>query len=288
MARPGLLAALLPTALVIGSVGCGRTPFDGLERDFLEEADLDLDEDPVSQGCRKVDYLFVIDNSASMADNQLKLVESFGVFIEGVQRSQATLESVHVGVVTTDAYVASPPECHALGGLVSRTEGHNSSDAECGPYAEGHNYMTERDDLATTFPCAAQVGTSGNNQEYPLEALTSAVTKFQGEGECNEGFIRDDALLVVVVVTDEDDPGLLDHRYDKLVDAKGGRSDNVVVVSLVNEPGTDCSLQGHAKVATNLVEFAGYFEHSFVHPVCGDYAEAFERAIGVVEAACWD
>lgn len=275
--------ALLPVLLALG--GCGRSPVDWL--DLADELELEPD-DPVAGGCRKVDFLFVIDDSASMADNQRRLVESFDVFIAGVMRSEEALGSVHVGVVTTDVYVPGPPECRALGGLVTQTGGYNSSETQCGPYAEGHNYMTEQDDLYETFPCAAQVGTTGNTLEHPLEALTSAVTKMQGPGECNEGFIRDDALLVAVIVTDEDDPGPVAHRYEKLVDAKGGHEDNVVLVGLINEPDTECQLGGHASIGLWIDELIGMFSHGTVAPVCGDYSQAFMQAVEVVEAACQD
>lgn len=281
------LALLIAAVGLLGSASaCGRTPFDPRALEPLEE--LLPEDDPVSEGCRKVDYLFVIDNSASMADNQQKLIDSFDGFISAVQQTQEGLDSVHVGVVTTDVYAANSEPCAALGGLVTQTAGYNSSEAQCGPYAEGYNFMTEADDLATAFPCAAQVGTTGSTSEAPLEALTSAATKMHGEGECNEGFMRDDALLVVVIVTDEDDPGFASSRYEKLVDAKGGRSDNVVVVALVNEPGTDCRLSGHATESTEITAFAQMFLHSFIAPVCGDYSEAFAGATAVVQAACWD
>lgn len=276
---------MLAGSLLLLSAGCGRTPVPWL--DLSDEIDLERD-DPVAGGCQNIDYLFVIDNSASMGDNQRKLVESFDVFIDGVERSQNDLRSVHVGVVTTDSYAAGEPECHALGGLVTATAGHNSSEAQCGPYAEGHNYMTERDDLHQAFPCAAQVGTTGSTTEMPLEALTSAVAKMQGPGECNEGFIREDALLVAVIVTDEDDPGPIEHRYERLLDAKGGREDNIVMLGLINEPSTSCRLNGHAREGLFIAELVSWFSHGFVAPVCGDYSEAFTRAVQVVDAACRD
>lgn len=286
--------ARLPTTVLLGllAAGCGRSPVIVLDDGLLDDIDLD-EEDPVMGGCRKVDYLFVIDNSASMLVYQRQLVESFSIFIEGVQQTQASLESVHLGVVTTDTYsgnIDNPDSsCLALGGLITATEGHNSSEAQCGPYAEGHGYMTERDDLAVTFPCAAQVGTTGNNEEQPLAALTSAVIDLDQPGLCNDGFIRDDALLVVVIVSDEDDPGpSVESRYEKLVEAKGGHADNVVVVGLVNEPGTECSLTGYAREAVLVTEFIGMFTYGFVAPVCGDYASAFQQAIAVVEEACSD
>lgn len=272
--------------------GCGRSPVLVLDRG-LDDLDFDLDdEDPVVAGCPKVDFLFVIDDSASMLMYQRQLADNFGVFIDGVQETQAALESIHLGVVTTDAYAgnaaAADESCHAHGGLVTTTAGYNSSEMQCGPYAEGHNYMTERDDLDTTFPCAAQVGTAGSTEERPLDALTSAVDELDQPGLCNDGFIRDDALLVVVIVTDEDDPGPVDFRYERLVDAKDGYSDNIVMLGLINEPGTDCSLSGHSVEAPLLTSFIGMFRHSFISPVCGDYATAFQQAISVVEAACSD
>lgn len=285
--------ARLPTTVLLGllAVGCGRSPVVVFDDGLLDDIDLD-DEDPVMGGCRKVDYLFIIDNSASMLLYQRQLVESFSIFIEGVEQTQASLESVHLGVVTTDTYsgnVDNPdPSCLALGGLITKTEGHNSSEAQCGPYAEGHPYMTERDDLDVTFPCAAQVGTTGNNEEQPLGALTGAIVDLDQPGLCNDGFIRDDALLVVVIVSDEDDPGPVDFRYERLVEAKGGRADNVVVVGLVNEPDTDCSLTGYAREAVFLTEFIGMFTYGFVAPVCGDYTSTFQQAIAVVEEACSD
>lgn len=274
------------------AAGCGRSPVIVFDDGLLDGADLEEAEDPVTDGCRKVDYLFVIDNSASMLMYQRQLVESFDVFIDGVEQTQASLESIHLGVVTTDTYLGNldnpEPSCLALGGLITRTDGHNSSEMQCGPYAEGHGYMTERDDLETTFPCAAQVGTTGNNEERPLEALTSAVVDLDQPGLCNDGFIRDDALLVVVIVSDEDDPGPVGFRYDRLVEAKGGRADNVVMVGLINEPGTECSLSGHATEAFLLTEFVGMFTYGFVAPVCGDYTNTFQQAIAVVEEACAD
>jgi hypothetical protein len=286
--------ARLPTAVLLGllAMGCGRSPVIVLDGDLLDDLEQEEEDDPVTGGCRKVDYLFVIDNSASMLTYQNELVDSFDVFIDGVELTQASLESVHVGVVTTDTYSGNTdnpdPSCLAHGGLVTKTHGHNSSDAQCGPYAEGHNYMTELDDLEVTFPCAAQVGTTGNNEERPLEALTSAVIDLDQPGLCNDGFIRDDALLVVVIVSDEDDPGPVQSRYDRLVEAKGGHADNVVVVGLVNEPDTECALHGHASEAFLLADFVGRFTYGFLAPVCGDYSSTFQQAIAVVEEACAD
>lgn len=243
-------------------------------------------EDPIVSGCPAVDYLFVIDNSGSMADTQDKLAASFGPFVEQVQRSLETVPSLHVGVVTTDLYRHNSADCRTLGGLVERTGGASSSQTTCGPYADGHAYMTGADDLEEAFACAAKVGTSGQGDEMPLTAAAMAVgSRLHGEGMCNEGFIRDDALLVVVVLTDEDEPLAAPLAAKELVAAKYGYRDNVVFVAIVDEPGSDCA-RGVAE-AHEITALAHSFEHGFVGSICAeDYGEIFEQAVDVVVAAC--
>jgi len=72
------------------------------------------------------------------------------------------------------------------------------------------------------------------------------------------------------------------------VEAKGGHADNVVVVGLINEPDTVCSLTGYAREGVFLAELIGMFTYGFVAPVCGDYTSTFQQAIAVVEEACTD
>src|SRR5690606_16495133 len=104
-----------------------------------------------------------------------------------------------------------------LGALVTRTGGEDSSEQDCLPYASGERYMNEADDLAAKFHCAALVGVDGDGDEQPMRAMELALgPALAGPGGCNEGFIREDALLVVVVITDEED----DHEVaDACVDA---------------------------------------------------------------------
>ncbi len=158
---------------------------------------------PEEDRCDMVDFLFVIDNSGSMDEEQANLVASFPGFIDGIQSAIATVESVHVGVITTDPYKGNPPACQQLGSLVTATigQGDNASLSVCGPYAEGYNFMTGADDLEQTFPCAAAVGTNSWTNEQPLQALMSSLDGFaQSPGQCNAGFGRDEAMLIVTIV----------------------------------------------------------------------------------------
>ena len=72
---------------------------------------------PQAEGCQKIDFLFVIDSSASMRDKQDKLKASFPGFIEAIQNT-AKGTDYHIMVVDTDAAgVCQPtdPGCPTLG-----------------------------------------------------------------------------------------------------------------------------------------------------------------------------
>lgn len=252
---------------------------------------------PMGMGCDKIDFLFVVDNSVSMEDEQANLITSFPGFIDGISTSIEGVEDFHVGVVTSDTYAAAPQHCRFVGGLVIETGGAFSSDSVCGPYAEGENYMTEVDDLNATFSCAARVGASGQAIERPMDAAIAAITGVgAGPGECNEGFLRDDALLVLVVITDEwdgpDDPegqtsaGTPQQWYDTIIDAKGGAT-QVAAVTLVNE-GNVCPPPEPFNDGVRLVEFTALFGgNGFLGGVCQpDYGPVFSNAIDVVADAC--
>ena len=268
---------------------------------------LDLGTVPDAPGedtaCRKVDFLFVIDNSGSMFSFQQELVANFPVFIDGIQSSLDSVMSYQVGVVTTDAYMFNAPGCNGLSSLVVQTGGFDSSGMVCGPYAEGNNFMTEDDDLASSFSCAAQVGTQGNGYELTMAAVEQAVQRVEGgNGQCNEGFIRDDALLVIVIITDEADGpgdpdggppifssgGTPDSWYDTVVDAKLGLPENVVVLSLINYHGGACPPASSTSDGQNIADFTQLFDdNGFLGGICEiDYGPIFEEAIGVIDEAC--
>ncbi len=270
----------------------------GLKFDLGEQPDANVD---IEEGCTKVDFLFIIDNSGSMNDEQANLINSFPSFISGIQSSLEQVDEYQVGVVTTDAYSYNNavPGCSVLGGLVTRTGGSFSSNQVCGPYASGANYMTQDDDLNATFACAAQVGTSGSGTERPMDALTAVVNKVHGGvGQCNEGFIRDDALLVTVIITDEwdgpNDPetpgssGTPQNWYDSVIASKLGIPENAVSVALINYAGGTCPPSNPAYDGQHIADFVSLFgDNGFLGGVCeADYGPVFDQAVGVIEDAC--
>jgi len=251
--------------------------------DFGEIPDAPLGK----QECTKVDFLFIIDNSSSMGAYQANLVANVPTFISGIQGVLDNTDSYQVGVITTDPYNFNIPGCGALSSLVVQTGGASSSNMMCGPYADGFNYMTENDDLGAAFDCAARVGTSGSGNEQPMQALVEAVQRVEGgPGECNEGFLRDDSLLVVVIIGDEADnsPGNPMQWYDDVVAARSGIPENVVIVSIIDGPTSPCGF-GQSLQRSLFTDLWG--DNGFEVAICvPDYGPAFEEAISIIDVAC--
>jgi hypothetical protein len=239
------------------------------------------------EACGQVDFIFAIDNSGSMSSSQMALVASFPQFITSIQSTLETVESYHVGVTTSDDYFYNVAGCQQIGGLVVQTGGFDSSMMACGPYEDG-NFMSENDDLETAFSCAAQVGTEGSATERPVLAMLNAVTGvYDGNDECNENFIREDALLVIVIITDETDqsPGLPVDWYDQVVEAKAGIPENIVVVSLINVPGSPCNSFDPAQSIADFTMMFG--KNQFMAEIClPDYGPVFQQAVEVIDVAC--
>ncbi len=260
-----------------------------------------------SDDCENIDFLFVIDNSSSMGDEQAGLIASVPQFVDSIKNS-LDLESYNVGIVTSDVYEGNSAPCNQIGGLVTSTAGNESSNSTCGPFATGKNYMSNADDLTAGFVCAGKVGISGDGNERPMEAMMSAITPDLGvAGACNEGFLRDDALLVVVIITDEEDnpkqtrilegsPGDPPDWHEAVLVAKNGYQENSVVLSLIgigkpNECPSD-QWDGYegAEISARIRHFTELFEdHGFLGDVCASsYGAFFEEALTVVESACDD
>ncbi len=269
-----------------GATG-GGTKFDvgtaldlpGEESDGTEEG-----------GCEKIDFLFVIDNSGSMQDEQEALAASFPGFISEIQTT-VMAEDFHIMVTDTDASRGLPMSCDDELGA-GRTL--DVRDNVCG-ITSGRRYMLDtQPDLSTVFSCLALAGTGGDNNERPMEALVNAVTIHNPPGECNGGFVRDDAILVVTFITDEPDNGksVGDPVSWKaaVVGAKNGNEDAVTMLGLIGDPdipGSPCALSGEGASAPRLRTFAESFNFGSWGSVCSaDYTPFFSAAVAVVKGAC--
>ncbi len=252
------------------------------------------DAPPSDMGCRKVDFLFAIDNSGSMSAQQTQLLNSFQGFIDAIQASlEDTVDSYHVGVVSSDNYWANAPGCQTLGDLVTQ----NDTGAICTPFAEGGRFATEMDDLSAKFPCMARVGSSGSPIEQPVSAAIAAVSDAKAApGACNDGFLRDDAILVLVVLTDDPpyDPDFDDAHpgtnttgwYQAIVDAKNGDPEAMVVIGFI--PWNNVSCVVFNIESPNLIGFVDSFGDQGVKAsICEpDFGPIFAQTVETIVTTC--
>ena len=207
-----------------------------------------------------VDLLFAIDNSGSMRDNQLNLARNFGPLLDpliappldpGTGRPRhPPVRSLHLGVISTDLGTPGSmvPSCAdsdvgddgllnpVRNGAATRshppwtTAPPNVRPARCEHRADQYPSFLDFDVVRTDpeafredFVCNAYLSVGGCGLEQPLEAVYRAlVVHGAGAGRGpNAGFVRDDAVLAIVVVTDEEDGSVRDCRYAEPGDPDG-------------------------------------------------------------------
>lgn len=261
--------------------------------------------------CDKMDILFVIDDSGSMGEEQANLTANFPGFIQVLDaytNSAGVPLDYRVGVTTTGVdveFLIQPiPGFPAIPESEEGPDGQLLQKADCG--------MTRRwiersdPDVSGTFSCLANVGTSGSAMEMPLRATELAVTDRVLDGT-NAGFIREDALLAVIILTDENDcsrdisgftvgaadecsepPALLPpaQTVTKLDEVKGDRGRWATAV--IAGP-NDCSSEfGSADDAQRLEDFvAAAGTNAVFSSICaGDLTGALMDALETFDQAC--
>ncbi len=149
-----------------------------------------------------VDMLFVIDDSLSMKDEQEQLgIWSSEMF--DVLSSSGELPDLHIAVTSSSMLIPGLAGCERDGGDLRVNgavldEGDHYLRDIAGPEGRERNYEGT---LTEAFAKMARVGDGGCGFEQPFKAARTALS---GYGTA-AGFLRDDALLLVVFVTDEDD-----------------------------------------------------------------------------------
>jgi hypothetical protein len=218
--------------LIIGLLAVGVAAVGCLNRDLAPA-------DPSTQsgvfveiqqtGTTKVDILFMVDNSNSMNEEQGVLSKQIVLMAEELIHPSTpetpAVQDLHIGIVTSDmgTHGYSILTCReAMNGdngilqNIGRTEGcqpsYSSPDcsrAEC-PWLT-HSVESPDDGSNGTppiwddFGCIATLGTGGCGFEQQLESALVAVTTQSEPGRPNEGFLRNDSLIAIIFVTDEDD-----------------------------------------------------------------------------------
>ena len=174
-----------------------------------------------------IDILFVVDNSGSMQAEQTNLAQNFSAFIAFT----TTLDvDYHIGITTTD----DDDEGALVAPFIANT----------GPGASP--------DPASEFVAAVNVGTTGSGSERGLSAAANAITEPVRSNQ-NAGFLREDALLSIVMVSDEEDqsPGAVSDYIDEYLAAKDYVPNSVIVSAVAGDVPAGCNANGNSATGGN-------------------------------------
>ncbi len=127
-----------------------------------------------------VDILWVIDDSNSMAEEQARVADGFESFILSIEETNIDFQ---LGVITTDMDLDNEQRAQLMG---------------------NPRVLTADDNYVQQFKNLVQVGTDGSDKEKGLSAALEALSEPMISGD-NIGFLRDDAILSIIFVSDEND-----------------------------------------------------------------------------------
>ncbi len=164
---------------------------------------------------RSIDVLFMVDNSSSMDLSQSLLLGNFPKFMDVLTGQPGGLPNVHVAVVSSDmgAGNGSILGCSSTGdnGVFQVAPRGNCTSTTLNA---GATFISNEDGVAnytaanisTVFTCIAPLGQSGCGFEHQLAAVARALGADGSPPPAqNQGFLRPDADLAIIFITNEDD-----------------------------------------------------------------------------------
>lgn len=262
--------------------------------------------DPRPVGCQgKLDLLFVVSREETMDEAQNALVTAFPDLYENLAGLYVGFDP-HVMVVDADDGWGIP-QCKAkcpkaefgcadypcdytpavcdtiLGAGTVFNAGWTTPNTPC-PLTSGRRFMIGKDqpDPAETFACLARVGSAGENR-LGAAAVAALSPELRGPGGCNEDFLRDDALLVLIFLGRQDEPtdspGDPAEWAEAILSAKDGDAKSVVILDIGS-----LSCQPNDRICLLAQEHFPY--HHIASWSFLDYYSPFDTLVELVEEAC--
>jgi hypothetical protein len=240
--------------------------------------------------CKKMDIVFLVDNSGSMKEEQTNLAANFPKFVKVINdyktKSGDPLD-FRLGVMSSD-------DGADQGALNTKRAADAPSGCSAGP---ARPWLERADgDVAGFFSCRAQFGTKGSNIERPLENMALSVTSGAASNNAGgEAFVRKDALLAFIVITDEDEGGTEDEparamaAYPAIFDQAKGERGRWAAAAIAGP--TACqSTFGNAAEATRLQAFiTDVGKNGVFSSICtGDLTTGLTAALTTFDQACRD
>jgi hypothetical protein len=178
-----------------------------------------VDPQPAVSGAiitnRNLDVLFMVDDSSSMRLQQTNLLTNFPMFMDVLKALPGGLPNIHVAVISSDmgAGDGSIAGCNAAGGKQGIFQYTPRGTCTASPLTPGATYLSNvggqanyTGDISAAFSCIAALGEAGCGFEHQFASILRALG---ADGRAapaeNQGFLRRDALLAIVMITNEDD-----------------------------------------------------------------------------------
>jgi hypothetical protein len=245
-----------------------------------------------------------------MEQEQSNLAANFPKFVsvlEGFKTKSGAKLDYRLAVTTTGRDVKYTIEVPGFPALPANEKGDNGAFRNTKACGSTKRWIDTSDaDGSTRFSCLAKAGTSGPSIEMPLYSLKLALTDRMADGT-NKGFLRDDALLAVVVLTDEDDCSREDNDFkyqgdgacDSMPEAKPVADYAKVLDTAAKGPGRwataviagdkKCTSSfGDAAEAKRLKDFVALAgKNGTFSSICdGDLSAGLQKALDTFDAAC--
>jgi hypothetical protein len=256
--------------------------------------------DTQESGCKKVDVILAVDNSGSMQEEVGEL--------RGPVFNTLPMQLLSVGEGGIDDFHLA-----VINGCPKPGRFHNWGKSGACNFSTGANYMvSDSPALVDEFACVSDIsdrgydnlndecrdsGMYGDDDEQPAMSGAASLTQ-----PANAGFLRDDAILFVFAITDEDeeldgasnDPAMFGitpaEMAAQYVAGKGGRAQDIVFLGVGGAQSCDGpygSAQNARQLRNVVDELNNLGARASFWDLCqGDLPGAFASVITDVDQAC--
>lgn len=275
-------------------------------------------------GCQgKIDFVFVISSWYSSQLSQEQLNEAFPIFTQSLREEFADFD-YHVMVVDAGHTGGGLPACSSCydpdncpdmgcacyggpedypcqeetdpcdstpGAGVTLPANFDASNKRCLLYGGKRYIVKDEPNLDEAFKCIATLGGGPKTPVGVWSLMDALQPEILSDGGCNSGFLREEALLVVVFIhPDWDDisPGNPQTWWEFLLAKKGGNPEAIVTLVITNDvDGPDAMCPGPWQPNNRLRALADTVTHGRFLSVCApSYLDFFDQGADLVLDQC--
>ena len=183
-----------------------------------------------------------------------------------------------------------------LGAGLTFNTGSYAANRPCELFGGNRYIISGEPDLPDALECIAKVGAGGGIPPLGDALIAALKPKINAEGGCNAGFLRDDALLVVVFISDISDEKSTSwpyQQYDAIIAAKKDPN-AVVMLGVVPQPLEEgeqkkpgCTYDEDPINKDKIRDLIDRFPNRAYGDTCADnYAPFFVQAADLIGEVC--